>query len=199
MTNKSKKNLVLLLILVAVGLLYYNHKENSNDSEKSTTISSTYDKSSESIKDKKAALVAEWEQKYNGNHLENGAQPYSFLYGSNKTSGISEIKITAPVDEDAIVMIKDDKGKVARHAYIRNNMNYTFHISPGYYQVFFICGRNWCPEKVAPNGQKGYFLQASISKANAEYIGEYEQLEYRLQSTINGNFRPQDADSKEAF
>ena len=140
-----------------------------------------------------------WQAKYLGNQLTNGAQPYRSLYGKNKQSGTSEIVVTAPTDRDALVMVKNGSDRVIRHAYIRSGMRYTFHISAGYYQVYFICGKDWCPEKEAPNGQMGYFLHSSVSKDSQTYIDDYQSLTYTLQSMANGNFMPQDASSYEAF
>ncbi len=140
-----------------------------------------------------------WQAKYLGNQLTNGAQPYRSLYGKNKQSGTSEIVVTAPTDRDALVMVKNGSDRVIRHAYIRSGMRYTFHISAGYYQVYFICGKDWCPEKKAPNGQMGYFLHSSVSKDSQTYIDDYQSLTYTLQSMANGNFMPQDASSYEAF
>ncbi len=207
MTNKNKKITVVVLFLVFGGLLTYNimhpHKEKPVKEENSSQISSRNGNSSstrlikDSDTDEKSLQEVEWEQKYSGNQLENGAQPYSERYGKNKKTGSAQIKVNAPDDNDVIVMIKDDKGKVARHAYIRKNMSYSFHVSPGYYQFFFILGNDWCPEKDSPDGQKGFFLNYYISKDNARYYDGGG--EYTLKSVINGNLNLQDADPEEVF
>lgn len=209
MTNKNKKILVVLLLLMFSGLLAYNilhpYKDKPKNSYNTLKISSDYNDSlsalsiEDSEAEKQALIEAEWEEKYSGNQLANGAQPYSSLYGKNKKTGSAHIRIKTPIGDDVMVMVKNANGKVVRHAYIRNNNNYTFHLSPGEYQVYFIFGSDWCPEKEAPNRQKGYFLHSSTSKDYPQYIDAYQILEYTLQSMTNGNFQPQGADSEEAF
>lgn len=215
MTNKNKKITAGILFLISMGLLFYNianpYQEESNDSTSTSSLSSSYD-SDDNYFDSSSVVVSEeppvnsepsqediWAEKYRGNQLANGAQPYSALYGKNKQSGTSEIIVTAPTNEDALVMVKNSNGKVLRHAYIRTGRSYTFHIPAGYYQVYFICGEDWCPEKEAPNGQKGFFLSSSTSKDDVQYIDDYQSLSYTLQSMVNGNFMPQNASSQEAF
>ena len=209
MTNKNKKIIVVLLFLVFTGLLAYNilhpYKDKPTNSNNTSQLFSDYDNSLSAVSvedseaEKQALIEAEWGEKYSGNQLANGAQPYSSLYGKNKKYGSSEIRVTAPTGDDVMVMVKNSNQKVVRHAYIRNNKNYTFHLSPGEYQVYFIFGSDWCPEKEAPNGQKGYFLHSSTSKDYPQYIDANQILEYTLQSVMNGNFQPQGADSEEAF
>lgn len=212
MTNKNKKITVIVLLLISLGLLIYNiinpYQEPYSKEDRVSTISSTddYDRdvkipasmlSEETIVEPSQEEI--WREKYSGNQLANGAQPYRTLYGKNKKSGTSRIIVTAPTDRDALVMVKIDNDRVLRHAYIKSGQTYTFHISAGYYQVYFICGSDWCPEKEAPNGQMGYFLTSSTSKDNLTYIDDYESLTYTLQATTYGNFIPEDASSSEAF
>ena len=214
MRNKNKKIIAIVLFVIASGLLIYNisnpyQEQSSNDNTVVASSSSldntdeayplTSELSDEVVVEKEPSQEEVWREKYSGNQLANGAQPYSSLYGKNKKSGSAQIRIKAPIGDDVIVMVKNTNGKVVRHAYIRNNNNYTFHLSPGEYQVYFIFGTDWCPEKEAPNGQKGYFLHSSTSKDYPQYIDEYQILEYTLQSVTNGNFQPQGADSEEAF
>lgn len=214
MTNKNKKITAFVLLMVALGLLIYNittpYQESTSKEDTVSTISSTNEyerdvsiqtsKLSEDINLERQPTQEEvWREKYTGNQLANGAQPYSALYGRNKQSGTSEIIVTAPTNEDALVMVKNSGGKVLRHAYIRTGRSYTFHISAGYYQVYFICGEDWCPEKEAPNGQMGFFLSSSTSKDDVQYIDNYQSLTYTLQSMVNGNFIPQNTSSNEAF
>lgn len=217
MTIKNKKYTAAVLLVLFVVLQTYNilnpYEKRSNVNNKSSDLVSAVDDTS--IGDSTAIeyesspedeIVSEepseeelWEEKYRGNQLATGAQPYRSLYGKNKQSGTSEIIVTAPVDRDALVMVKNADKRVIRHAYIRRGMKYTFHISAGYYQVYFICGSDWCPEKEAPNGKNGYFLYASVSKDSQTYIDDYQTLTYTLQSMENGNFIPQSASSIEAF
>ena len=137
MTNKNKKVSVILLLLVFLGLLIYNitnpyQEPTGKEDTVSNIASTTYDDSdySTQISNLSEEVVVEaqpyqediWREKYNGNQLANGAQPYSSLYGKNKHSGTSEIIVTAPRDEDALVMVKNSNGKVLRHAYIRTKV-----------------------------------------------------------------------------
>lgn len=214
MRNKNKKITVIVLFLIASGLLIYNitnpYQEQSNNDNTVVSNSPAVDNTDESypltsqlsdevVVEKEPSQEDVWREKYSGNQLANGAQPYRALYGKNKQSGTSEIIVTAPTDRDALVMVKNSNDKVLRHAYIRTGRSYTFHISAGYYQVYFICGSDWCPEKEAPNGQMGFFLSSSTSKDNVVYIDDYQSLTYTLQSMVNGNFMPQNASSYEAF
>lgn len=204
MTNKYRKIIVAILSIIFLVVTSYNiYRIYNNKSSKSDDNSNSIDNISSVNDDKDTEeenqLEQVWEEKYSGNQLANGAQPYSSLYGKNKKSGSAQIRIKAPIGDDVIVMVKNANEKVVRHAYIRNNNNYTFHLSPGEYQVYFIFGSDWCPEKEAPNGQKGYFLHSSTSKDYPQYIDAYQILEYTLQSMMNGNFQPQGADTEEAF
>lgn len=213
-TNKNKKISIIVLLLISCGLLIYNlanpYQESTNDNNIASNVASTaYDNSETSTQTSQLTedVVVEpqptqdeiWREKYSGNHLANGAQPYRALYGKNKRSGASSIIVTAPTDQDALVMVKHNGDRIVGHAYIRNSNSYTFHISEGYYQVYFICGTDWCPEKEAPNGQMGFFLSSSTSKDELIYIGLYESLTYTLQSMEHGNFVPRTASEEEAF
>ncbi len=214
MTNKNKKITAIVLFLISLGLLIYNisnpYKEQSNNNTDVSAVPSSYNNtndtytqpstlSDEVVVEKQPSQEEIWREKYSGNQLANGAQPYRALYGKNKQSGSSEIIVTAPTDRDALVIVKNNNDRVLRHAYIRTGRSYTFHISAGYYQVYFICGSDWCPEKEAPNGQMGFFLSSSTSKDDVVYIDDYQSLTYTLQSMVNGNFMPQNASSQEAF
>lgn len=214
MTNKNKKKTLIILLLIFLGLLTYNlfnpylEKQSdrgeysyasSSSSFSDDEISSIDDsKGFEEIVEREPSQEKIWQKKYKGNRLKNGSEPYRALYGRNRQSGTSEIVVTAPIDMDALVMVKLNNN-VKQHAYIRSGKRYTFHISAGLYQVYFICGTDWCPEKDAPNGQKGFFLNSSTSKDDALYVDNYQSLTYTLQSSIHGNFRPQGARSDEAF
>ena len=173
--------------------------DNDDNNESVRQPTQTSKLSEKVIVEEKPSQEEIWEEKYRGNQLSNGAQPYSSLYGKNQTYGTSEIVVTAPIDGDALVMVKNGNDRVVRHAYIRKAKSYTFHISAGYYQVYFICGEDWCPEKEAPNGQMGFFLSSSTSKDDVQYIDNYQSLTYTLQSMVNGNFIPQNTSSNEAF
>ena len=224
MTIIQKKILIAILSVVFLGLLTYNilnpyedvskwkshsskaHVSNEYTAEVDSLLqNSASDQENYSSEEPAPDPVEEssieeiWEEKYRGNQLANGAQPYSALYGKNKQSGPAGIIVTAPSEEDALVMVKNNNDRVVRHAYIRKGRTYTFHIPAGTYQVYFICGNDWCPEKEAPNGQLGYFLYSSVSKDSKIYIGEDQALTYKLQLMEHGNFTPQGASTDEAF
>lgn len=168
-----------------------DNNEASDDYGTSTSIASSYEatKSQDEI----------WLEQYKNNSLKTGATPYRSVYGGNATSGNSALKVTAPIICDVLVIVKRG-GSIVKHAYIRAGQSYTFHFWEGIYQPFFIFGNSWCPEKEAPNGQKGYFLEdVSISKDYPQEIGEYQELEYKLQAVRNGNFRAASSNSNEAF
>lgn len=139
---------------------------------------------------------------YRGNSLSNGAQPYSDVYGNNKSNGNSEIKVSASPTEDVVVLIKrsNSNGPVVRHAYIAKGCSYTFHLPAGMYQTFFYSGQSWCPTKRMPNGLKGGFLQyESFSKDSPDNLPDYTQLTYSLTSVRNGNFSTKSSNEREMF
>lgn len=140
-----------------------------------------------------------WLEQYKNNSLKTGATPYRSVYGGNSNTGNAGLRIKAPAICDVLVIIKRG-GKVVKHAYIRSNQTYSFTLRAGTYQPFFIFGNSWCPEKEAPNGEMGYFLEdVSISKDYPQEIGEYQELEYTLQAVRNGNFHAASSDENEAF
>jgi len=163
----------------------YSYSENNNNSYEYET-----EKSQTDI----------WLEDYRGNSLNTGSTPYRSLYGGNSKVGHSGLKVIAPTDCDVIVILKNKSGAVVKHAYIRAGGFYSFTIRGGTYQTFFIFGNSWCPEKEAPNGQMGYFLEnISISKDDPQYIDDYQELTYTLQSMVGGNFSAQSSNSYEAF
>lgn len=141
-----------------------------------------------------------WLKQYKGNSLKTGATPYRSKYGKNSQIGDSEIEVTAAYSSDAVVIIKNSSGKVVKHAYIKANKTYTFTVTSGEYQVFFIQGNSWCPHKKAPNGCSGFFLEnVSYGKDDLVYIPDYKILTYTLHSVVNGNFSMRYSDPSEAF
>lgn len=141
-----------------------------------------------------------WWHKYQGNSLKNGAQPYHKLYGYNSNSGSSAFGFDASSSSDVIVIIKNMNDKVIRHAYIKKGHRLEITVPAGTYQVFFIFGNSWCPEKEAPNGQKGYFLEGvSVSKDRPQSIPRNKILNYTLYSIDNGNFSPDPSTAEEAL
>ena len=141
-----------------------------------------------------------WLEKYRFNSLQTGATPYKAKYGGNSKSGNAGISIKGPIGTDVLVIIKNESGAVVKHAYIQAAQTYSFRIKPGTYQPFFIFGQSWCPEKPAPNGEFGYFLESvSINKDSPQKIDAYQELEYTLQTVRNGNFHAAYSNSEEAF
>ena len=141
-----------------------------------------------------------WLEKYRWNSLSTGATPYKAKYGGNSKSGNAGISIKGPIGTDVLVIIKNESGAVVKHAYIQAAQTYKFRVKPDIYQPFFIFGQSWCPEKPAPNGEYGYFLESvSINKDSPQKIGEYQELEYTLQTVENGNFHAAYSNSEEAF
>ncbi len=229
MTNSTKKITAGVLLALCIGLFAWNcshpyvQKQNpganaSNESSESTTTigsgdtTSDYDaENSTSSYDYAAAHTAAnednspsqdeiWLKKYKGNSLKNGAQPYHKLYGYNAKGGSSAFGFTASSESDVIVTIKNMSGKVIRHAYIKKDHELTIAVPPGTYQVFFIFGNSWCPEKEAPNGQMGYFLEGvDVSKDEPTVLPRNRILEYTLYSISNGNFNPSPSDAEEAL
>ena len=205
MTNKYKKfsvaGLLTLSVLLLVVIVLNEYRDSANSGIRQFCESSNNSvKANDNVIDEDIVnLEDEWSEKYRGNSLSNGAQPYRALYGKNKQFGTSRIKITASDDQDVLIMVKDNRNKVVRHAYICKGKSYTFRIPAGTYQVFFVSGDSWCPEKEAPNGEKGFFLDSSTSKGDKEFIDEYYTLSYTLQPLFYGNFSPQKTDDIEAF
>lgn len=136
---------------------------------------------------------------YQGNSLRTGSQPYSSLYGRNRTSGDCTFVFNVSKECDYIVTIKDYEGDVVAHAYIKKGDTYSFSLPNGTYQPFWTAGNSWCPEKLAPNGLYGFFLEdISVGKDDPQYL-EYQSLTYTLTAVRNGNFSPKRSNLSEAF
>lgn len=161
-----------------------------------------YDAYSDNNYDTASAMSQDeiWLQTYKGNSLSTGATPYRSKYGNNSKIGHASLKITAPIGYDVLVMVKNEYDEVVKHAYIKAEQTYTFTLRGGTYQPFFVYGNSWCPEKEAPNGELGYFLEdISISKDYPQEIDDYQELHYTLQVTQNGNFQAASSNAYEAF
>lgn len=144
-------------------------------------------------------------EKYLSNSLRTGATPYSYCFGSNKGCdgyGCSNIKVTAPLNSDVLVSIKQN-GRVVRHAYIREKSSYTFEVPDGTYQPFFYYGRGWYPDKFMKEADcgtlKGGFIDGEhFGKDNPERL-DGNILEYTLILQSHGNFSTRPSNSNEAF
>ncbi len=143
-------------------------------------------------------------EQWRSNSLYTGAKPYSDCYGSYNSCdyyGCSAIKIDNG-GTDAIVLVKNNSGRVVRHAYIKSNKTYTFEVSDGSYKVFFYSGEGWNPTKVitkAPCRLTGGFeFYENVTKDNYVTLKD-NILTYQLKSVNYGNFRPKTSTMKEAF
>lgn len=143
--------------------------------------------------------------KYINNSLRNGATPYSYCFGGNKSCsdyGCSQIKVKTPFNSDVMVTIKKND-KVYRHAFIKAGSRYTFEFPNGTYQAFFYYGKGWNPNKVMKQvscgSLKGGFITDELfSKDNPQSLNN-NILEYELVLQQNGNFSTKPSNLDEAF
>jgi hypothetical protein len=143
--------------------------------------------------------------KYINNSLQTGSTPYKWFFGGNlpcQEYGCSEIKVTTPSNSDVLVTIKKN-GRVVRHAYIKANSSFTFHMANGIYQPFFYYGKGWNPEKVmkeTPEGtiRGGFIADESFGKDDPQNLNN-AILEYRLILQTNGNFRTKPSNANDAL
>lgn len=134
------------------------------------------------------------------NRLEHGAEPYSYIYGSNSYYGRSAIKVVAPSNSDLVVLVKEDNsyGDVVAHAYLRSGCSYTFNLPNGTYQTFFYYGSGWNPNKKQGSVKGGFMNNETFSKDNPQDLYDTE-LTYTLQLTTSGNFRTKGSSRGEVF
>lgn len=217
--NSSDKGYVIfaIFILIVFGIVIWTiaHMESNpqtqprqterlqessvnNDSEEADTIVS--DVYTEDTYADETTIENNWLEQYKDNSLRTGATPYQDKYGKNAKNGNAKLTITAPINSDVLVIIKNKSGYVVKHAYIQASDTYSFTMKAGTYQPFFVFGNSWCPEKTAPNGELGYFLESvSISKDEFQKIGNYQELQYTLQEVKYGNFHAETSNPEEAF
>jgi len=147
-----------------------------------------------------------FEEQWKNNSLSTGSMPYASCYGSSNSCGgwgCSQIKVITGGSGDVLVSIKNNSGRVVRHAYIKGGYSYTFNVSDGSYQVFFYSGTGWNPNKQMPssscNNLKGGFVSnESVTKDN--YISLYSQImTYELILQQQGNFSTKPSSKNEAF
>ncbi len=147
-----------------------------------------------------------FEEQWKYNSLKNGSMPYSSCYGSNNSCNdwsSSQIKVKAGVDRDVLVSIKDYKGRVVRHGYIKAGNSFTFNIPDGRFQVFFYSGNGWNPNKQMPSSTCGYVQGGFVSNEEVtkdNYIElSTEIMTYELIQQKNGNFATKPSSLNEAF
>ncbi len=142
---------------------------------------------------------------YANNSLATGNKPWAYCYGSYNQCGgydCSEIQVKSG-GSDVVVTIKDGKGEVVRHAYIKRHSTYTFNLPNGRYQPFFYYGKGWNPEKemkqVACGMLKGGFISGEhVGKDDLQFLNN-NILTYTLVETTFGNFNTQPSSTSEAL
>ena len=145
------------------------------------------------------------DSQYRNNSLSNGAMPYSYCYGTNRSctgNSCSQIQVTTPNNSDVVVTIKK-AGEVVRHAYIRAGSTYTFNLPNGTYQPFFYYGKGWNPNKFMKQAGcgaiKGGFVTGE-SFGKDDPVTLYNQiLTYELIIQQNGNFTTRPSNKNDAF
>lgn len=149
-----------------------------------------------------AAFDEQW--KYNS--LRTGSMPYANCYGSdNSCNGwrCSEIRVINGEGEDVVVLVKDSKHIVVRHAYIKNRESFTFNVPDGSYQVFFYSGNGWNPHKEMPSPscsslKGGFVSRENVTKDDPVSLSS-QILTYELIRQRFGNFDPKKSSINEAF
>lgn len=136
--------------------------------------------------------------------LTTGDTPYSDYYGNNmncRRTECSGVKVTAPETSDVVVIVKkrNERGKVAGHAYINAGDTYKIDLPDGTYQTFFYYGDGWNANKDMGNGIKGGFVRDEVfSKDDPQDIYS-AVLSYVLQLRRDGNFHAESSNRSEVF
>lgn len=150
-------------------------------------------------------LAKAYRDMYANNSLSTGNKPWAYCYGSYNQCGgygCSEIQVKSG-GSDVVVTIKDRKGEVVRHAYIKQRSSYTFHVPNGSYQPFFYYGKGWNPNKemkyVSCGMLKGGFISVEhVGKDEFQYLNN-NILTYTLVETTFGNFNTKPSNTNEAL
>lgn len=150
-------------------------------------------------------LAKAYRDMYANNSLSTGNKPWAYCYGSYNHCGgygCSEIQVKSG-GSDVLVTIKDRKGEVVRHAYVKQSSSYTFHLPNGSYQPFFYYGKGWNPKKemkyVACGMLKGGFISDEhVGKDEFQYLNN-NILTYTLVETTFGNFNTKPSNTNEAL
>lgn len=152
-----------------------------------------------------ALLARKYTTMYADNSLSTGNKPWAYCYGSHNHCGgnnCSEIQVRSG-GSDVVVTIKDRRGEVVRHAYIKRNTSHSFNLPNGSYQPFFYYGKGWNPNKemkyVACGMLKGGFISNEhVGKDDFQYLTN-NILTYTLVETTFGNFNTRPSNTNEAL
>lgn len=128
----------------------------------------------------------------------NGFSPYNSYYGKGvyNNSTNNTIKVTAPLRQDIVIMIKDVySGKTIRNEYIRSGSVFSLTGIPfGSYKFIYLYGNDWSAEADFKSGlAKGNFLtDKGVGKSSKFYdvefeVGYYGTYSLTLQLLSNGN------------
>ena len=146
-----------------------------------------------------------FEEQWKSNSLSTGAMPYSYCFGSNNycdNFGCSRITVLTG-SSDALVTIKDRRGYVIRHGYIKSGHTFSFHLPDGTYQVFFYSGSGWNPNKIMKSNSCGTLKGGFVS--NEDVTKVYSHTLFNKEWTIelilqeNGNLQTQPSSQSEAL
>jgi hypothetical protein len=213
-TNTTKRQLNSNAISYFENKLSSAKEELLKNSKETRTYSSTYlgdisyEVNTTRFDNEAFQNIAEdaFEEQWKYNSLRTGATPYSNCYGSsNYCSGYScsQIKVKTSSGSDVLVTVKNNYGKVVRHAYIKAGNSFTFDVADGRYQVFFYSGKGWNPNKKMTSSTCDYLLGGFVSNEDVtkdNYISLYGQImTYELIMQVNGNFNTKPSSKSEAF
>ena len=146
-----------------------------------------------------------FEEQWMGNSLPQGSMPYAYCFGSgNSCDGYycSQISVKSG-GSDHLVIVKDSNGSVARHGYVKSGLTLTFNVFNGTYQVFFVSGVGWNPNKIMTFSlcgklKGGFATEESVTKGSLIYLNN-QIMTYELTLRQDGNFSAQSSSVDEAF
>tara|TARA_B110000285_G_scaffold226426_1_gene286168 strand:+ start:767 stop:1918 length:1152 start_codon:yes stop_codon:yes gene_type:complete len=149
-----------------------------------------------------SALNYAFNEHYKNNSLYNGAMPYAYCYGSNNYGASSVEVITG--NSDVLVLIKNSRDIVVRHAYIKSRNSFKLRMPNGNYHVHFYYGKGWNPQKYMKQTSCGKLIGGFISNEHVTQDRQTvtlssTQLTYTLTETTNGNFSTSPSSIEEAF
>tara|TARA_B100000925_G_scaffold174317_2_gene131333 strand:+ start:2298 stop:3239 length:942 start_codon:yes stop_codon:yes gene_type:complete len=190
---------ILLILIIIISLIQIgynkidqksiNYEDNRN--EKSTNVDN--EESNENyIPPIKTPII------YPTSRPSNGYSPYDSYYGKGiyNNSTDNTIKVTAPLSQDIVIMIKDIySSKTIRNEYIRAGTTFSLTGIPyGTYKFIYLYGNDWSANANFKSGStKGNFLtNKGVGKSNKFYdvdfkVGYYGTYSLTLQLLSNGN------------